>query len=100
VASLFPHAAAIGLEDRLVAGVPLAGSVMPDPAVDRLTLTLRALNGARAAVFVVTGPAKAAAVRAGRGEPRDRLLRPAQGIAPTGGPPEWILDRPAGADLR
>jgi 6-phosphogluconolactonase len=100
VASLFPHAAAIGLEDRLVAAVPLAGSVMPDPAVDRLTLTLRALNGARTAVFVVTGPAKAAAVRAVLEEPRDPVLRPAQGIAPTGGPPEWILDRPAGADLR
>ncbi|HEU4464462.1 MAG TPA: 6-phosphogluconolactonase [Gemmatimonadota bacterium] len=100
VASLFPRAAAIGLEDRLVAAVLSAEARMPDPAVDRLTLTLQALNGARAAVFVVAGAAKAAAVRSVLEEPRDPALRPAQGIAPAGGDPEWILDRAATADLR
>lgn len=100
VASLFPRAAEIGLEDRLVAAVRRADEAIPDPAVDRLTLTFRALNGARAAVFVVAGSAKAAAVRAVLEEPRDPALRPAQGIAPAGGPAEWILDRPAAADLR
>lgn len=100
VASLFPGASSIGLDDRLVAAVPLAGAAMPDPGVDRLTLTLRALNGARAAVFVVAGHAKAAAVRAVLEEPPDPALRPAQGIAPAGGPAAWILDRSAAAALR
>lgn len=99
VASLFPRAAAIGLEDRLVAAVALADAAIPDPAMDRLTLTLRALNGARAAVFVVAGHTKAAAVRAVLEEPRDPTLRPAQGIGPAGGPPAWILDRPAASLL-
>jgi 6-phosphogluconolactonase len=99
VASLFPRAAAIGLEDRLVAAVRSADARTSDPAVDRLTLTFRALNGSRAAVFVVAGPAKAAAVRAVLEEPHDPALRPAQGIAPAGGDPEWILDRPSAADL-
>lgn len=100
VASLFPRAAAIDLEDRLVAAVRSADAEMPDPVVDRLTLTLRALNGARAAVFVVAGAGKAAAVREVLEEPRDPALRPAQGIAPAGADPEWILDGPAAADLR
>lgn len=100
VASLFPRVTAIDLEDRLVAAVRSAAARMPDPAVDRLTLTLPALNGARAAVFVVAGTAKAAAVRSVLEEPRDPALRPAQGIAPSGGDPEWILDRSAAAALR
>lgn len=100
VASLFPRAATVGLDDRLVAAVGSADAEIPDPAVDRLTLTLPALNGARAAVFVVAGQAKAAAVRAVLEEPRDVSLRPAQGIAPVGGPADWILDGAAAADLR
>jgi 6-phosphogluconolactonase/glucosamine-6-phosphate isomerase/deaminase len=51
-------------------------------------------------VFVVAGQAKAAAVRAVLEEPRDITLRPAQGIAPAGGPADWILDGAAAADLR
>jgi 6-phosphogluconolactonase len=97
VASLFPHAAAIGLEDRLVAAVRRADEAIPDPSVDRLTLTLTALNGARAAVFVVAGHAKAAVVRAVLEEPRDPMLRPAQGIAPAGDPPAWLIDEAAAA---
>ena len=99
VASIFPRAAAIDLEDRLVAAVTRNDARIPDPAVDRLTLTLRGLNASRAAVFVVAGHAKAAAVRAVLEEPRDPVLRPAQGIAPAGRPPEWILDSAAAADV-
>ena len=95
VASLFPRAPTLALEDRLVAAVRRAEVAIPDPPVDRLTLTFRALNAARAAVFVVAGEAKAAAVRAVLEEPPDPVLRPAQGIAPAGGPAGWILDRPA-----
>ena len=99
VASLFPRAEAIGLEDRLVTAVKLADKAIPDPPVDRLTLTLRALNGSRAAVFVVAGEAKAAAVRSVLEEPRDVSARPAQGIEPAGDPAAWLVDEAAAALL-
>lgn len=99
VASLFPGAPALCIVDRLVAAVGPDGVSIPDPSVPRLTLTFRALNAARAAVFVVAGEGKAEALRAVLEEPRDPELRPAQGIAPTGRPPAWILDRPAASLL-
>jgi 6-phosphogluconolactonase len=93
VASLFPGSPTLAQTDRLVAAVRKNEVAMPDPAVDRLTLTFAALNGARAAVFVVTGEEKAAALRAVLEEPGDVALRPAQGIHPAGGPPIWLVDR-------
>ena len=99
VASLFPGAATLAMDDRLVAAVRTADVAIADPSVDRLTLTFPALNAARAAVFVVSGEGKAAAVRAVLEEPRDPARRPAQGIAPAGGPPDWILDRAAASHL-
>lgn len=99
VASLFPRAETIGLEERLVAAVTLADTAIPDPRVERLTLTFRALNGSRAAVFVVAGEAKAAAVRAVLEEPRDVFARPAQGIEPAGHPAAWLVDEAAAAVL-
>ena len=99
VASLFPGSAALGLTDRLVAAVRKGEAAMPDPVVDRLTLTLPALNGARAAVFVVAGEDKAVALRAVLEEPGDAALRPAQGIHPAGGPPAWLVDRRAASLL-
>lgn len=99
VASLFPDAPTLALDDRLVAAVSRGEVAIPDPPVDRLTLTFRALNAARAAVFVVAGTEKAAAVRAVLEEPTDLARRPAQGIAPAAGPPAWILDRAAASLL-
>jgi 6-phosphogluconolactonase len=98
VASLFPGSPTLALDDRLVAAVRTAESAIPDPPVDRLTLTFAALNAAASAVFVVSGEGKAEAVRAVLEEPRDPLLRPAQGIAPTGGV-VWLLDREAASRL-
>lgn len=95
VASLFPGSPTLALADRLVAPVRKNEVAMPDPVVDRLTLTLSALNGARAAVVLVTGEEKAAALRAVLEEPGDVALRPAQGIQPVGGPPVWLVDRAA-----
>ena len=95
VASLFPGSPTLALADRLVAAVRKDAVAMPDPAVDRLTLTLSALNGTRAAVFIVTCEEKAAALRAVLEEPGDVALRPAQGIHPAGGPPAWLVDRAA-----
>ena len=99
VASLFPGSPTLSLADRLVAAVRGDEVAMPDPAVDRLTLTFPALNGAQAAVFVVVGEEKAATLRAVLEEPADVALRPAQGIHPAGGPPAWIVDRAAASLL-
>lgn len=99
VASLFPGSPTLSLADRLVAAVRKDEVAMPDPAVDRLTLTFSALNGARTAVFVVTGEEKAAALRAVLEEPADPVLRPATGIHPARGPAAWLVDRAAASLL-
>lgn len=99
VASLFPRAATLAMNDRLAAAVRRVEVAIPDPSIDRLTLTFPALNASRAAVFLVAGEAKAEAVRAVLEEPRDAALRPAQGISPSGGAPAWILDRAAASLL-
>ncbi|HET6618058.1 MAG TPA: 6-phosphogluconolactonase [Gemmatimonadota bacterium] len=99
VASLFPGSATLAMNDRLAAAVRRAEVAIPDPPVDRLTLTFPALNASRAAVFLVAGEVKAEAVRAVLEEPNDPALRPAQGISPAGGAPAWILDRPAASLL-
>lgn len=99
VASLFPGAPALGLDDRLVAAVRRTDSVIPEPTVDRLSLTFPALNAVRVAVFLVAGEAKAEALRAVLEEPADVGRRPAQGIRPVAGPPLWLVDRAAAALL-
>ena len=99
VASLFPGAPTLDLDDRLVAAVRKDEVAIPDPAIDRLTLTFRALNAARAAVFVVAGEGKAEALRAVLEGPRQLSLHPAQGIHPTAGAPVWLVDRPAASLL-
>ncbi|HET6360806.1 MAG TPA: 6-phosphogluconolactonase [Gemmatimonadota bacterium] len=99
VASLFPGSPQLALADRLVAAVRKDEVAIPDPLVDRLTLTLTALNGARAAVFVVAGEEKADAVRAALEEPADVDLRPATGIRPAGGHAAWLVDRAAASLL-
>lgn len=95
VASLFPGSPTLAYTDRLVAAVATAEVAMPDPVVDRLTLTFPALNAARAAVFVVAGEEKADALRAVLDERPDVRLRPAQGIDPASESPVWLIDRAA-----
>jgi 6-phosphogluconolactonase len=99
VASLFPGSPTLALTDRLVAAVATAEVAMPDPVVDRLTLTFPALNAARLAVFVVAGEGKADALRAVVEEPPEPTLRPASGIRPGGGDPIWLADRAAASLL-
>ena len=99
IASLFPGAPALAFADRLVAAVRRGETSIPDPPVDRITLTFPALNTARRAVFVVTGAGKAPALRAVLEEPRDVSALPAQGIEPAGGPPAWLVDEAAAALL-
>jgi 6-phosphogluconolactonase len=64
VASLFPNALSLQERDRRVLGV----SAGFEPYVDRVTFTLPQLNAATAVVFLVTGGAKADAVRRAFGE--------------------------------
>ncbi|MGH7565212.1 MAG: 6-phosphogluconolactonase, partial [Gemmatimonadota bacterium] len=99
VASLFPSAPTLDLDDRLVAAVRKDEVAIPDPAVDRLTLTFRALNAARVAVFVVAGEAKAEALRAVIEDPLDLARHPAQGIRPGAAGPIWLVDRAAASLL-
>jgi 6-phosphogluconolactonase len=99
VASLFPGAPTLALDDRLVAAVRKNEVTIPDPSVERITLTYRALNAARAAIFLVAGEAKAEAVRAVMEGPRDPALHPAQAIRPAGGAAVWLVDRAAASLL-
>lgn len=91
-ASLFPrHPALTAPADRLVVVVRDA----PKPPPLRLSLTLTALNAARAVIFVVSGADKAAAVATALAETGDPLDQPTRLIQPAGGKIYWLLDRAA-----
>ncbi len=89
-ASLFPHAAALHEQERLV--VPVR---TPKPPPDRLTFTPPLLNAARHVLFLVTGSDKADAVREvieGEYNPDEY---PAQIVRPPHGEVTWMLDTAA-----
>ena len=93
-ASIFPGSEVVRETSHLVAA-PWVETLR----TRRITLTPVALNGARRAIFLVSGAEKAETLRAVlRGELRPDLL-PAQAIRPAGGEPLWIVDRPAAALL-
>jgi 6-phosphogluconolactonase len=94
-ASLFPGKPAVEERGRLVAAVPLAGM---EPQVPRVTLTLPALNAARAVVFLVTGAGKADIVPRVFGPSPDMSL-PAALVRPRFGSLTVILDEAAAAKL-
>lgn len=58
----------------------------------RVTLTARAINRARAVIFLVAGAEKAGALRAVLEGPRDPARFPAQAIAPESGDCLWLVD--------
>lgn len=92
VASLFPEHPAL-YDEGAVAGVRGA----PKPPPERVTLTLASINAARQVWLVVTGEAKAKAVRmalAGAGP----VQIPAAGVAGRS-QTLWLLDRAAAAAL-
>ena len=99
VASLFPGAASLkeGARWALHTEAP-----PPNPVRDRLTLTLPALDGARLALFVVTGEGKRAAVArvfdAYDTEPED--APPAARVRPRDGTLVWLADAAAAGDLK
>jgi len=95
-ASLFPgHPALAAAGDALVVAVYDS----PKPPPTRITLTWRALNAARATLFLVGGADKAATVRAVLRGPFEPTRLPAQGIQPTDGTLTWLLDQAAAQQL-
>jgi len=94
-ASLFPGKPEVEERSRLVVGVPLAGM---EPQVPRVSLTLPALNAARAVVFLVTGSGKADIVPRVFGPSPDDSL-PAARVRPRFGSLTVILDEAAAAKL-
>jgi len=95
-ASLFPGDASLLEREHWVVGTP--PGVLPPP-VDRITMTYPILNAARCIAFLVSGKAKASAVRdilEGDAAPRER---PAAGIRPASGSLYWLIDDDAGYRL-
>jgi 6-phosphogluconolactonase len=95
MASLFRGSPQAEVEDRRVTWGP-AGL---EPFVDRVTLTLPAINSAKRIVFLVAGEGKAdAVVRAFGGEISREVTASLSRLAPV--PVEVFLDAPAAAKLR
>lgn len=93
-ASLFPGSPVLDEQSRLVSAVSPSGQEL-----HRVTVTVPVLNDASVVAFLVSGSAKAAALKAvleGAREPR-RL--PAQLIQPSRGRLLWLVDRAAAASL-
>ncbi len=93
-ASLFPGDPAVTENERFVVPVPAEGRRQA-----RITLTLPAINGARAVLFLVAGAAKATMVKAileGGGSTR----YPAGLVRPAGGRLIWYLDSDSARQLR
>ena len=94
-ASLFPRKPEVEETSRLVVPVPFAGL---EPQVPRVSLTLPALNAARAVVFLLTGSGKADIVPRVFGDSPDLSL-PAAHVRPRFGSLTVILDEAAAAKL-
>jgi 6-phosphogluconolactonase len=99
VASLFPGSALLDVDDRVA--VPVTGSPKPPP--ERVSLTFPALNRTRAVWFLVSGEAKAEAVRRALADTGDVHETPARGISPApavgAGETTWFLDLAAASKL-
>ena len=95
VASLFPGKPEVEERQRLAVGVPLAGM---EPQVPRISLTLPAINAARAAVLLITGEGKAGMVARVFGPEPDRSL-PATMVDLPYGTLTVLLDEAAASKL-
>jgi 6-phosphogluconolactonase len=89
-ASLFPDGAPPDDEPRWV-----LAPFVPHLGTRRVTLTLRALNAARAILFLVAGAEKAAALARVLAGATDAPLLPAARVRPEGGSVTWVVDRAA-----
>jgi 6-phosphogluconolactonase len=93
-ASLFPNAPTLEIRDRLV--VPAKPGL--DPFVERITMTIPALENCRAMIFMVSGEDKADAMRRAFGEPPSPAA-PASLVRSKLGETVAVLDREAAAEL-
>jgi 6-phosphogluconolactonase len=93
-ASLFPGSEALQEAKRLALAVQAGYRNRP---VQRVTLTLPAINTARHILFLVTGADKAEIVHQVLRDPSAAL--PAQCVRPTAGHLAWLLDRAAASLL-
>ena len=103
-ASLFPHATALGEQERWVLEVFVdaaagAGTSAAGADMWRVTTTAPFINRAAAIVFLVAGVAKTATVKEVIEGPYDADRLPAQLISPAGGDVRWYLDTEAGSLL-
>lgn len=92
-ASLFPGSKVLDWQ------APAASPYVEKLGSARLTLTPRALNDARAVIFLVTGGGKAWAVRESLKGTRAPIDMPTRAIRPASGQVTWILDPEAAAGL-
>lgn len=91
-ASLFPETEALNVQDRLV-----VANAVPKLRTTRITFTYPLINAADTVLFLVTGAAKAQALRdvlLGEWQP---LRLPAQAVLPTTGKLMWMCDTAAAA---
>jgi 6-phosphogluconolactonase len=93
-ASLFPGTPPDLDDNALARAVNVASQNMW-----RITLTPKAINGARSVVFAVEGAAKAPALQAVLEGPRDATQWPAQVVQPLHGTLTWLVDETAARDL-
>lgn len=93
-ASLFPRSPALG-----VTAAPTAANYVAALGAHRLTLTLPALNAARAVIFLVAGAEKAATLARVLEGPSASEELPAQAVRPREGTLTWLLDAAAAAGL-
>jgi 6-phosphogluconolactonase len=95
IASLFPGKPELEERSRFAIGVPLAGM---EPQVPRISLTLPAINSARAGVLLITGEGKAATVARAFGPDPDRSL-PVTHVDLRSGALTVLLDEAAASQL-
>ena len=93
-ASLFPNAPALDIRDRLV--VPAAAG--DEPFVQRITMTIPALENCRSMIFMVVGDDKADAARRAFGDPPSPDA-PSSLVRSKLGDTIAVLDREAAAQL-
>ena len=93
-ASLFPGTPAERVEDRWVTAV--VHDQPPEPLVDRVSLTLPAINAARQVIFLVTGASKFVPLRqVFQSDPGAPEALPARRVQPTDGSMVWMIDQAA-----
>ncbi len=99
VASLFPGHPLIDETERWTGVVSADDFDIPEPVIDRLTLTPRALHATREVLLIVTGTKKAPAVHGALGTVRDPTQWPAQLVDGPDSRVTWLLDADAAAEI-